>query len=54
MSAYAQGKRWQLALQVLADCQTWAEVDTISYNVVMTACEKGEQGQCAVALLKDM
>ena len=30
-----------MALQLLEECKTWATGDTISYSVVISACEKG-------------
>ena len=41
VSACAQGKCWERALQVLKDCKAWATPDTVSYNAAITACEKG-------------
>ena len=38
ISACAQGKCWELALQLLEDCKTWATLNNTTYHTAMTVC----------------
>jgi len=54
ISACAQGKFWERALQELKDCQTCATPNTTTYSAAITACEKGAEQHHAIALLQTM
>ena len=54
ISACEKGKCWELALQLLEECMTWATPNTISYSAAIGVCVKGRQWLHALALFKSM
>ena len=54
ISTCEKGKRWELALELLEECKTWATRNTFSYSAAISACEKGGQWQRTLYLLKTM
>ena len=47
-----KGKRWELALELLEECKTWATPDIISYSAAISAFAQGGRWQHALALLE--
>ena len=43
MSASERGTHWELALDLLGDCQMWATPNIPSYNAAILAYQKGAQ-----------
>ena len=54
ISACEKGQCWELALELLEDCKTWATANSISYNAAISAIQKAGQWQHAFALLETM